>query len=68
MEAHYLATRMGLLPRSNVIVRTLDTGGAGPISGLLEADRMIRLQVRARASDGRSLLCIAYDQPKASSN
>ena len=27
-----------------VIARTIDTGGAGPISGLLEADRMIRFQ------------------------
>ena len=42
MEAHYLATRMGLLPSKGVVVRTIDTGGAGPISGLLEADRMIR--------------------------
>jgi hypothetical protein len=35
---------MGLLPRKNVIIRTIDTGGAGPITGLLEADRMIRTQ------------------------
>lgn len=35
---------MGLLPRKNVIMRTIDTGGAGPITGLLEADRMIRTQ------------------------
>lgn len=33
MEAHYLATRIGLLPRKDVVVRTLDTGGAGPVSG-----------------------------------
>lgn len=44
MEGHYIATQMGLLPRKNVIVRTIDTGGAGPITGLLEADRMIRTQ------------------------
>jgi hypothetical protein len=44
MEAHYLATRMGILPQKGVIARTIDTGGAGPISGLLEADKMIRLQ------------------------
>lgn len=31
---------------TGVIVRTIDTGGAGPISGLLEADRMIRTQGR----------------------
>ena len=35
MEAHYLATRMGLLPSKGVVARTIDTGGAGPISGLL---------------------------------
>lgn len=44
MEAHYLATRMGLLPSKGVVVRTIDTGGAGPISGLIEADLMIRNQ------------------------
>lgn len=44
MEAHYLATRMGLLPGKGVVARTIDTGGAGPISGLLEADFMIRSQ------------------------
>jgi acetyl-CoA acetyltransferase len=30
------------LPQKNVLVRTIDTGGAGPISALLEADEMIR--------------------------
>jgi hypothetical protein len=34
MEAHYLATNMGMLPHKGVIVRTIDTGGAGPITGL----------------------------------
>ena len=46
MEAHYLATQMGILPgstdRSAVTVRTIDTGGAGPVSGLLDAARMVR--------------------------
>lgn len=42
MEAHFLATAMGLLPRQNVRVRTIDTGGAGPVSALLEAVRMVR--------------------------
>lgn len=41
MEAHALATKIGLLPHKDVLVRTIDTGGAGPISGLLEASRMI---------------------------
>lgn len=44
MEAHYLATRMGLLPHKGLVARTIDTGGAGPISGLLEADWMVRTQ------------------------
>ena len=40
MEAHALATRVGLLPgagrRAAVRVKAIDTGGAGPVSGLLE--------------------------------
>jgi hypothetical protein len=36
MHAHFLATRIGLLPATEVLVRTIDTGGAGPVSGLLE--------------------------------
>lgn len=43
MEAHYLATTTGLLPSSRgVKVRTIDTGGAGPVSGLLLAARAIK--------------------------
>jgi acetyl-CoA acetyltransferase len=42
MQAHYLATQVNLLPHTGVICRTLDTGGASPISALLEADRLIR--------------------------
>ena len=42
MEAHYLATRVGILPNTGVRVRTIDTGGAGPVSALLEAARMIK--------------------------
>ncbi|OLQ12275.1 hypothetical protein AK812_SmicGene3828 [Symbiodinium microadriaticum] len=42
MEAHNLATQVGLLPRPAVRVRTIDTGGAGPVSGLLEAVRMVK--------------------------
>ena len=30
MEAHLLATRVGLLPHSNVRVRTIDSGGFTP--------------------------------------
>eukprot|EP00698_Gefionella_okellyi_P002523 TRINITY_DN12368_c0_g1_i1.p1 TRINITY_DN12368_c0_g1~~TRINITY_DN12368_c0_g1_i1.p1 ORF type:complete len:391 (-),score=64.88 TRINITY_DN12368_c0_g1_i1:183-1355(-) len=42
MEAHSLATQMGLLPQRDMIARTIDTGGAGPVTGLLEAVRLIR--------------------------
>lgn len=45
MEAHYFATQTGLLPRKDVLVRTIDTGGAGPVTGLIEAARMIEQQV-----------------------
>merc|ERR1712185_839625 len=44
MEAHYLATRVGLLPHDGVRVRTIDTRGAGPVSGLLEAVRMVKME------------------------
>jgi len=43
MEAHYFATQTRLLPRKDVIVRTIDTGGAGPVTALNEAAKMIRL-------------------------
>ena len=43
MEAHYFATQTGLLPRKDVIVRTIDTGGAGPITALNEAAQMVSL-------------------------
>ena len=42
MQAHYLGTKTGLLPHKGVVCRTIDTGGAGPISAILEADRLIR--------------------------
>lgn len=44
MEAHYLATAIGLLPGKSIVVRTVDTGGAGPVTGLLEAKRMIEIE------------------------
>ena len=37
----HVATKTGLLPHKNVLVRTIDTGGAGPISALLEAREMV---------------------------
>ena len=36
------ATKIGLLPKTDFVARTLDTGGAGPITALLEAQRMIQ--------------------------
>ncbi|KAJ3276128.1 hypothetical protein HDV01_006301 [Terramyces sp. JEL0728] len=44
MEAHYIATKIGLLPGKSIVVRTMDTGGAGPITGLLEAKRMVLME------------------------
>jgi acetyl-CoA acetyltransferase len=41
MEAHYFATRIGFLPQLNAVVKTVDTGGAGPVTSLIEACRMI---------------------------
>eukprot|EP01083_Nonionella_stella_P097378 273708_1 len=41
MEAHHFATKIGLLPHKGLILRTVDTGGASPITALLEAKRMI---------------------------
>ncbi|CAJ1359025.1 unnamed protein product, partial [Effrenium voratum] len=63
MEAHFLATQVGLLPRQNVRVRTIDTGGAGPVSGLLEAVRMVKAErcqaVAVVAGDAVSSLATA---------
>jgi acetyl-CoA acetyltransferase len=42
MQAHHLATAAGLLPRTHMTVRTIDTGGAGPISAIATANNMIR--------------------------
>ena len=50
MEAHALATSTALLPQKNVMVRTMDTGGAEPVSGLLEARRMVGCTVVAGAA------------------
>ena len=41
MQAHFLATQLGILPHRDRIMRTVDTGGAGPITSLLEAAEMI---------------------------
>eukprot|EP00392_Amoebophrya_sp_AT5.2_P008258 g8277.t1 len=49
MEAHFQATSLGLFDpkisaRKPVRVRTIDTGGAGPVSALLEAAQMIEFE------------------------
>jgi len=41
LEAHHFATKIGMLPKNDTAVRTIDTGGAGPVTALLEAQRMI---------------------------
>lgn len=43
MEAHLIATQLGLVPsKTGVYLKTVDTGGAGPITGILEATRLIQ--------------------------
>ena len=46
MDAHHLATSMHLFHHrdSSFVARTIDTGGAGPITAILEADRMIKYE------------------------
>jgi acetyl-CoA acetyltransferase len=46
MIAHHLATQMEILPKKDFIAKTLDVGGASPVSALIEADRLIREQNR----------------------
>lgn len=41
MDAHYIATRMNLFPKGKFIAKTIDVGGASPVSGLLEAKNLI---------------------------
>ena len=53
MEAHFQATSLGLLPRKTsstdlqpppFLCQTIDTGGGGPVSALLQAQRMIQYE------------------------
>mmetsp|Transcript_14933 Transcript_14933/g.43500 ORF Transcript_14933/g.43500 Transcript_14933/m.43500 type:complete len:437 (-) Transcript_14933:190-1500(-) len=45
MEAHYQASNLGLfLDDRPIQLRTIDTGGAGPVTALLEAVRMIKYE------------------------
>ena len=41
MDAHYIATRMNLFPKLNFVAKTIDCGGASPVTALLEAKRLI---------------------------
>ena len=45
MEAHYLATQLAMFcQRPHLRCKTIDTGGAGPVSALLEGTRMIKYE------------------------
>ena len=45
MEAHYQATTLGMFQaRPNLRCKTIGTGGAGPVSALLEGVRMIKYE------------------------
>ena len=62
MDAHFLATRMNILPSKSIrgmMVKTLDTGGAGPVTALLEADNLIKFK-------GYSLVAIVAGDAVAS--
>ena len=73
MEAHYQATALGLfaereeassnggngsLPPRPLRCRTLDTGGAGPVSALLEAERMISSSSSSSSGEGMDVVAV----------
>ncbi len=72
MEAHYQATALGLfaerekasstsgssLPPRPLRCRTLDTGGAGPVSALLEAERMISSSSSSSSGEGMEVVAV----------
>ena len=62
MDAHFLATQMKLLPsksKMGMIAKTIDTGGASPVSALIEADSLIK-------NHGYSLVAIVAGDAVAS--
>ena len=69
MEAHYQSTALGLFaererdsgssfPPRPLRCRTLDTGGAGPVSALLEAERMISSSSSATSGEGMEVVAV----------
>ena len=72
MEAHYQATALGLFaerekasntssespPPRPLRCRTLDTGGAGPVSALLEAERMISSSSSSSSGEGIEVIAV----------
>lgn len=73
MEAHYQATALGLFaererasegtsselsPPRPLRCRTLDTGGAGPVSALLEAERMISSSSSSSSGEGMEVVAV----------
>ena len=62
MDAHFLATQMKLLPsksKMGMMAKTIDTGGASPVSALIEADSLIK-------NHGHSLVAIVAGDAVAS--
>ena len=62
MDAHFLATQMKLLPsksKMGMMAKTIDTGGASPVSALIEADSLIK-------NHGYSLVAIVAGDAVAS--
>lgn len=58
MAAHYLATKASLFDARNqrpIVCRSIDTGGAGPVSSLASACNLIR------AGFGNTVCCVAGD-------
>lgn len=72
MEAHYQATALGLFserekasnstrespPPRPLRCRTIDTGGAGPVSALLEAERMISSSSSSSSGEGMEVVAV----------
>ena len=44
LEGHYQATKLGLFEEGSPVTRTVDSCGASPVTGLLEAVRMVQYE------------------------